>query len=210
MEEQIELADFVLLICTETYYRRYRGKEMQGGYGVNFEGLVISQSLYQTYYKNNKFIPALPEHARFEDVPLPLQPYTVFSLMADYEALYRVLTEQPAVHIPEVGARKTFPPESGSAAEASTAPTKPVPPAQATADLKPPQPDQKTMSDTLKAAWIGAFFVLLAALITGLFSLYSGVWNPPSKPNIGTHIGDTYQAGRDININGQPAKEQKP
>ena len=102
MEEQIELADFVLLICTETYYRRYRGKETQGGYGVNFEGLVISQSLYQTYYKNNKFIPVLPEYARFEDIPLPLRQYTVFRLMTDYEALYRVVTKQPAVRVPEV------------------------------------------------------------------------------------------------------------
>ena len=84
MEEQIELADFVLLICTETYYRRYRGKETQGGYGVNFEG------------------PVLPEYARFEDIPLPLRQYTVFRLMTDYEALYRVVTKQPAVRVPEV------------------------------------------------------------------------------------------------------------
>jgi hypothetical protein len=39
MEDQIEEADFVLLVITETYVRRFRGHEEPGlGLGVRWEG----------------------------------------------------------------------------------------------------------------------------------------------------------------------------
>lgn len=59
METQIEQANFVLLVCTENYLKRYRGQGIVGGRGVNFEGLVISQTLYDTYYRDTKFIPVM-------------------------------------------------------------------------------------------------------------------------------------------------------
>lgn len=100
MENQIEQADFVLLVCTATYLRRYRGQETVDGYGVNFEGVVISQTLYDAYYRNTKFIPLLPENGSFEHVPLPLKQFSVFTVMRDYEALYRVLTQQSKTPAP--------------------------------------------------------------------------------------------------------------
>jgi hypothetical protein len=45
MREQIEAADYVLLVCTETYKRRFEGEDREGGRGVTFEGMVIGQTL---------------------------------------------------------------------------------------------------------------------------------------------------------------------
>jgi hypothetical protein len=73
METQVEQADFVLVMCTPVYLRRYRGLEREGGHGVTFEGVVISQSLYDHYYHNTKFVPVMPDAGSLEDVPLPLK-----------------------------------------------------------------------------------------------------------------------------------------
>jgi hypothetical protein len=47
MLDQIELADWVLVVCNEAYYRRFRGREMPGrGLGVRWEASTIAQALY--------------------------------------------------------------------------------------------------------------------------------------------------------------------
>ncbi len=73
MESQIETADFVLVICTETYFRRFRKEETGGGKGVTFEGVVISQHLYDAHYHNAKFIPVVPKQGSYDYVPIPLR-----------------------------------------------------------------------------------------------------------------------------------------
>ncbi len=103
MEDQIENADFVLLVCTETYLNRFRGKDRDGGRGVNFEGVVISQTLYDSYQQNSQFIAVMPDNGSFDHVPAILKGFTTYLFSAEYEALYRVLTNQPLVDIPEVG-----------------------------------------------------------------------------------------------------------
>ena len=45
MEDQIEEADFVLVVCTEIYLKRYRGKDTDGGRGVTYEDAIISQTI---------------------------------------------------------------------------------------------------------------------------------------------------------------------
>jgi len=114
MEGQVEEADFVLLVCTETYLRRYRGKETKGGNGVTFEGVVISQSLYDSYYKNTKFVPILPENGDFQHVPLPLKQYSTYRLPKDYNNLYRYLSKQPECIAPPVGSKRVMPPTLGT------------------------------------------------------------------------------------------------
>lgn len=47
MEKRIEWAEFVLIVCTETYKRRFKGDEQPGqGRGVTWEGTIIRQNLY--------------------------------------------------------------------------------------------------------------------------------------------------------------------
>ena len=100
METQVERADFVLIVCTPIYLQRYRGQAPDGGRGVNFEGVVISQMLYDQYYRNTKFIPVIPAQGSLDDVPLPLKGYTTYTLPQDYTALYRLLTDQHATPAP--------------------------------------------------------------------------------------------------------------
>lgn len=106
MEKEIERANFVLLVCTPLYLQRFHGEDPDGGFGVNFEGVIISQTLYSNHYRNTKFIPVLPELGKIEHVPKALQIYNTYCLHdVGYQALYRLLTAQPAVTPPPVGER---------------------------------------------------------------------------------------------------------
>src|SRR5450755_3721350 len=46
-DRQVEHSTFVLVVCTETYLRRFKREEMpQTGLGVTWEGHIIAQELY--------------------------------------------------------------------------------------------------------------------------------------------------------------------
>ena len=113
MENEIEEADFVLLVCTPLYLKRFKGEDTEGGRGVNFESVVISQLLYDSFQNNNKFLPVLPEGGHFEHVPIALRGH-FFQLEHDYPNLYGVLTAQPAVIPPPVGSIVEQPPRTAS------------------------------------------------------------------------------------------------
>ena len=194
METQVEQADFVLLVCTETYLKRYRGLDKDGGRGVTFEGVVISQTLYDHYYRNTKFIPVIPEGGDFEHVPLPLKGYSTYTLPQDYTDLYRVLTDQHATPAPEIGDKVVL----GTVGHSKMAS------GDSTISDSTEPAEQKAKShgneitDTMKAAWIGGAFALLAAIIAGLFTVMdthtitikdSGCANV----NVGTSSGMTTQ-----------------
>lgn len=103
MEAQIEQADFVLVVCTPVYLKRYRGLDNDGGRGVTFEGVVISQTLYDAYNRNTKFVPVLPDTGDHSDVPLPLKGFSAFRMSENYGGLYRYLTDQAKVVAPKLG-----------------------------------------------------------------------------------------------------------
>jgi len=54
--EQIEKADFVLIIFTEGYERRRMLKDETGGRGVAYEADVIMEELYSSYSQSKKYI----------------------------------------------------------------------------------------------------------------------------------------------------------
>lgn len=73
-ENQVEESKFVLVVCTETYLRRFRGKEEPGkGKGVTFEGYIITQELYNAQGRNGKFIPIVFAVGDREHIPTLLQ-----------------------------------------------------------------------------------------------------------------------------------------
>ena len=109
MEQQIDSADFVLIICTQAYLQRFRGKDFNAGRGVNFEGIIISQVLYDNFQENTKFIPIISEEGSLDDVPLVLKSGSSYKLNSDYEQLYRVLTAQPLSFAKPLGRLKHFP-----------------------------------------------------------------------------------------------------
>jgi SEFIR domain len=116
MTNQIIDAQFVLLVCTETYELRALGREQRGlGRGVSWEGAIVTQDLYEGA-SAGKFVPVVfSEHDR-QHVPIWLRGATCYALTSSegYERLYRRLTDQPLVVAPPVGERVVLPPAGGA------------------------------------------------------------------------------------------------
>lgn len=117
MSDQVERAQHIVLVCTETYKRRFEGRETPGtGKGATWEGLLATQVLYDAGTINEKLIPVLFDGASDAHIPLALKPYTHYRLPAGYDGLYRHLTGQPAVVAPPLGkVRVVAPPPRGQA-----------------------------------------------------------------------------------------------
>src|SRR5215471_16743593 len=65
MDREIKKAQFVLMVCTEAYYRRVMGEEKPGiGYGIAWESNLIYNHIYSAGSRNSKFIPIIfdPAH----------------------------------------------------------------------------------------------------------------------------------------------------
>ena len=112
MEHQIPDADFVLVVCSETYLRRVeRREEPHKGQGVVWEINSIYNRLYSDKLVSEKFIPVLLEGASPDDIPLPLRGFTHYRVDTDpgYDGLYRRLTNQPLVSKPALGHLRSLP-----------------------------------------------------------------------------------------------------
>lgn len=112
MLNQVEAADYALLVCTQQYDRRFRGQEEVGkGKGVTWEGGVIIQELYDAQGQNSKFIPVTFTSEDSEFIPSPLRSATIYRLdtVDGYELLYRRLTNQPRTRKPVLGKLRTLP-----------------------------------------------------------------------------------------------------
>jgi hypothetical protein len=101
-----------LVVCTETYQRRFEGREVGGqGRGVTWEGHLLTQSLYEGNEHNTRIRPAV-----FGDdvsaVPLALRSYRTYRLPNEYEAMFRWLTDQHEPP-PPVGPLRRLPPRGG-------------------------------------------------------------------------------------------------
>ena len=95
MDRHIRNSDFVIVICTETYYQRVMGEEEPGkGLGVKWEGNLIYQHLYSADTENTRFIPVLFELGNVEYIPTPLQGATYYCVETEqgYKDLYHRLT----------------------------------------------------------------------------------------------------------------------
>ncbi|MGE5340147.1 MAG: SEFIR domain-containing protein [Candidatus Omnitrophota bacterium] len=112
MNSQLMNADKVILIITETYFRRVMDKEIPGkSLGVKWESTLTYQYIYDDDSKNNRFIPTIfkPEDAKY--IPPILKGSTFYCLndAKGYEDLYRRLTDQPLVKKPKPGKIKILP-----------------------------------------------------------------------------------------------------
>src|SRR6266852_2299961 len=64
MDRQLDEADFVLVICSQGYYRKAKTGVASGGLGVRFESVLMLNDLYTAGMLNNRFVPVL-----FEELP---------------------------------------------------------------------------------------------------------------------------------------------
>jgi hypothetical protein len=120
MHQQIEDAEFVLVVCTKTYRERAEGRATPGtGLGASYEGSIINQTIYAQSGHNEKFIPLLLSGVP-EDIPVFLRPYTYYRYPGELERLLRHLTRQPEIVPPPLGPRPVLPPrELGPDTDAS-------------------------------------------------------------------------------------------
>ncbi len=106
MYDEIEAAEFVLVICTEIYNKRFRNKEgSRKGKGVKWEGAIITLSLYEEEANNSKFIPVIFSDEDVRHIPALLKAVTRYDVSSEqgYEDLYRHLTNQPKHSKPILG-----------------------------------------------------------------------------------------------------------
>jgi TIR domain len=139
-ERQIEAADVVLMVCTETYHRRVRGDEQPGkGLGAVWEARIIRQLLYDAGAVSNKFVPVLFSDASPEHIPTLTKGVTRYVVDTEdgYEALYRRLTRQPGVVRPALGALRSLPAKHHRWPEGAAGPASLTPPAPAQARRPP-------------------------------------------------------------------------
>jgi formylglycine-generating enzyme required for sulfatase activity len=117
MERRIRESDFVLIVCTETYCRRFNGQEEPGrGLGVRHEGGVISAELYNRQSETAKFIPVIFSAEDAAHIPTTLQAAHRHVIDLDqletdrgFENLYRQLTHQPRVVPRPLGKLRSLP-----------------------------------------------------------------------------------------------------
>jgi hypothetical protein len=113
MERQIREAAFVLVVCTETYHRRFTGEEEAGkGAGAKWEGAIITNGLYEAEGRNAKFIPVVFSAADIAHIPERLRVTTRYQADTDegFESLYRHLTNQPLKVKRPLGRLRELPP----------------------------------------------------------------------------------------------------
>ncbi len=108
--DQVKESDFVLVACTESYLRRFEGKEVSGrGLGGTWEGHVITQELYNAQGRNSKFIPIVFSAEDRQYIHITLQGVANYNIQTDYDDLYRRLTNQPEIIAPVVGSVRAMP-----------------------------------------------------------------------------------------------------
>ncbi len=112
MDRNTKDVDFVLMICTESYYRRVMGEEETGtGLGVKWEGNSIYNYIYEADTTNSRFLPVLFSPADKQFIPTPLKGATYYCVGSEegYEDLYRRLTNQPKTEKPVLGKLRKLP-----------------------------------------------------------------------------------------------------
>jgi WD40 repeat protein len=100
MLDQLDSAEFVLAVCTETYRRRFLGRdEPDNGKGADWEGGIITLELYHARSDTNKFVPVLFDRQDQPFIPRPLSGHTHYLLSSEnnYAKLYDFLTGQAGV-----------------------------------------------------------------------------------------------------------------
>ncbi|MDQ1352163.1 MAG: hypothetical protein QG657_2469, partial [Acidobacteriota bacterium] len=113
MDIQVKKAEFVLIICSESYWNRINGvEENGGGSGVYFETTISYNHIYFDRQKTNRFIPILFDRGDIKYVPSPIKGFSYYCIdnTKGAEELYRRLTDQPSIIKPELGQERQLPP----------------------------------------------------------------------------------------------------
>lgn len=114
MDRKLRDAEYVLLVCTERYYKRVIGDDVPGtGLGVRWEGHLVYQYFYDDGTLNTRFIPVLFDELDAPYIPKPFAGSTryVLDVEAGYESLLSRLMGVPKVEKPPLGERQPLAPK---------------------------------------------------------------------------------------------------
>jgi tetratricopeptide (TPR) repeat protein len=100
-QRQIAQADFVLLVCSPTYRRRFEHDLLPGtGRGATWEATIADQLLYELGARKRGLVPILFDGSTEQDIPRPLRSFTYYRIPESYLDLYRRISFQPVAPPP--------------------------------------------------------------------------------------------------------------
>ncbi|MEM7014411.1 MAG: SEFIR domain-containing protein, partial [Verrucomicrobiota bacterium] len=109
MMNRVEWADFILVTATVIYDERFRGKNDTPcvGRGVDWEGVLITNELYDAKSKTIGFVPIVFAAEDRDHVPLPLRQRNCYLVSDeyDYESLNRHIRDEPRHKMPGLSSK---------------------------------------------------------------------------------------------------------
>jgi tetratricopeptide (TPR) repeat protein len=113
MDRQLDEADFVLVVCTEGYYRKAKGDGPRVGGGVRFESVLIVQELHDDGMRSAELVPVLFDELADGLILRPLRGFSRYRVdqPRGFEDLLRHLTNQPRRIRPALGPVPLLPPD---------------------------------------------------------------------------------------------------
>lgn len=110
MENQIRTSDYVLVICSKTYFEKCLPDSFIGK-GVAWEVNIVYQYIYDNYSENKKFIPVFFNKEDEDYILTPLKSFTYYYIGTDtgYDKLYWRLRGVSSVQKPTLGKARPLP-----------------------------------------------------------------------------------------------------
>lgn len=97
MLKRIQTAEWIVAVCTKTYCERFEGRSVPGlGDGVNWEGHLLTQTLYEAHTRNTRIVAVRFEGVEEEAIPLMLRAYTHYVIPSGYKDFYDLITNRLA------------------------------------------------------------------------------------------------------------------
>jgi len=199
MLDRFDEASFILVVCTETYYRRFRGREEPGrGKGADWEGALITQEIYDARSRTVKFVPVLFSVGQEPFIPEPLRSHTYYELTSEkgYHALYEFLLGEAGVEPGPLGPIKPVSKRVAQLPPFNPALEPPLPAASSTVSIpqavevndsatsrppeKPAELDRRSRITRRLSIYIGAAVLILALAIAALSGQLANLRVDPS------------------------------
>lgn len=110
MENQINNSEFVLVVCSKSYYEKCYSDDKKSK-GISWEVNIVYQHLYDGTSINTKFIPVFFEKEDEQFILTPLKPFTYYNIgqKDEYEKLYWRLRGVSKTQKPPLGKLKPVP-----------------------------------------------------------------------------------------------------
>ena len=191
MLAQLQEPDFCIAVCTETYSRRFDGKEVPDqGCGATWEGRWIRQLLYESQ-RNDRVIPIVFEPTDVQHIPRILRDVTRYDLSTQdgYALLHRALTNQPAVRRPPLGPMRKRLPELGSQESLAAGLLRFCPdPLPLTVIARVLHDDTSTVPTTIAHLFQASVVAIASGLVKLLDPLADGIPPTPSTQVVGAAL----------------------